>query len=64
MASLFERILVSPTFKSEDFKKEIFSKGILPKIFLSLLSSRYKNQSLNPGIGDKVPNFLILGYSS
>ena len=55
---------MSPTFKSEDFKKEIFSKGILPKIFFILLSSKYENQSLNPGIGYKVPKCFMLGNSS
>ena len=64
MALLFDIILVSPIFKLEDFKKDIFSKGIFPKIFFTNFSSKLTNQSLKPGIGDNVPKFLIFGSSS
>ena len=64
IASLLDTILVSPIFKSGDFKKDIFSKGTFPRIFLILFSSKYENQSLKPGIGDKVPKCFMSGNSS
>ena len=54
---------MSPIFKSEDLKNEIFSVSS-PKIFLIFSLSKSKNQSLKPGIGERVPKFLILGNSS